>query len=351
MRSGDLLLASERQEKEQQRLIIDRSLGGNALDMAKNNKLQSNKIDIVNVGRIADTPWPGAVSADELVKSRKLSIEKIENAIDRMDDFYVVVHPGAKTRCIDGRHDPKLNETELGPQVPGGAPGAALAYRLGVDEDELARGTFSEDAKQMIGIYNRLGLNPGGHRDEHSHESDDVGCGAIDRMDYILKIMVNSNYVAEHKRVVKAIMGPMFNRDNHLHIIGSGVFVDGRSEDYFRGRESVMDYLEEKFPDSVSTLTGHHEEALIVANFVPGTTLSSNRLTEETGVQAFGYDVWRSLEMAGKILPRPDQVKERERFVAARISCTIATLMALTDGSQRLLIRLPGEAQEEAVQS
>lgn len=338
---------SEELDKEQEisRQQSLKSIGGNVLNTTSKDKLPKN-INIVEFGPIADMPWPGSVSADKLIKSGKLSVEAIERATERINEFYVKVHPNAKTRCINGRHDPGLNETELGPQVPGGAPGAALAFRLGVDKDELARGTFVDDARQMINIYNRLGLNPGGHRDEHSDGSSGVGCGALDSMDNILEIMVSSKYVAEHKRVAKTLMGPMFNRDNYLHVVGSGLIVDGRSEDYFRGRESIMDYLEEEFPGSVSTLKGSHEEALIVANFEPNTTLSSNRLTEELGVQAFGYDVWRSIEVADKILPMPDQSKDRERFLAARISCTIATLMALTDGSQRLLIRLPSNTHD-----
>ena len=95
-----------------------------------------------------------------------------------LDEYYVSVDPRAKTRCIDGRHDPALDESALGPQVPGGAPGSALAYRLGVDKDDLTRGTFTGDAEMMIEAYLRLGLSPGGHRDDA--EGDGVGCGAID---------------------------------------------------------------------------------------------------------------------------------------------------------------------------
>lgn len=45
--------------------------------------------------------------------------------------------------------------------------------------------------------------------------------------------------------------------------------------------------------------------------------------------------------MARKLLPLPDQQVDRDRFVMARVMTIIATLMALTDDSQRLLIRLP----------
>ena len=68
-------------------------------------------------------------------------------------------------------------------------------------------------------------------------------------------------------------------------------------------------------------------------------------------MQAFGYDLWRSKQMAEKLLPYPDQAVDRQRFVMARVMSTVATLMALTDGSQRLVLRLPvvAEAVENPV--
>ena len=75
---------------------------------------------IINLGRLSDKLWPGKVSAEHVfVDTLVISSE--------LDNYYVATGPDARTRCIDGRHDPALNEANLGPQVPGGAPGAALA--------------------------------------------------------------------------------------------------------------------------------------------------------------------------------------------------------------------------------
>jgi hypothetical protein len=124
--------------------------------------------------------------------------------------------------------------------------------------------------------------------------------------------------------------------------MGAAVMVNGRSEEYFKGREEIIDILEKRDKKSVTTLKGDHQECLVIINMVPHSTLSSNRFSNAfEGIQAFGYDVWRSMEMAQKILPRPDQEQDRQRFVMARVMTTVATLMALTDGSQKLLIRLP----------
>lgn len=309
----------------------------------KTTKTKSvNKTQIIDCGLLSDITWPGPVSARKLVDEGKTTDKKLAEAIARIDQFYRDVNENARTRCIDGRHDPDIDDEHLGPQVPGGAPGAALAYRLGVDKDDLTRGTFLADAEAMIGNYLRLGFAPGGHRDEHSVNQVTVGCGAIDGMDRILATMTDPNLVDDHKRVIKLLMGDLFNRDTYLRVMGAAVMVNGRSEDYFRGREEIIDILEQRDKKSVTTLEGDHQECLVLVNMMPGTTFASNSFSEEfEGVQAFGYDVWRSIQIANKLLPRPDQQQDRERFITARIMTTVATLMALTDGTQRLILRMP----------
>ncbi len=297
---------------------------------------------LIDCGLLSDIKWPGEVSASALIAAGETSKKIIDFAIIHLEDFYVPVNHGAKTRCIDGRHDPELDERNLGPQVPGGAPGAALAYRLGVDKDDLTRGTFLSDAEAMIGHYLRLGFAPGGHRDEHSLDRATAGCGAIDGMDRILATMTQKGLVDDHKRVVKILLGSAFDRDDYLRVMGAAVVVNDRSEEYFRGREEIIDILEKRSHKSVATLKGEHQECMVIVNLVPATTLSSNNFADaHDGIQAFGYDLWRSMQMATKLMPRPDQQQDRERFVMARVMSTVATLMSLTDASQRLVLRLP----------
>lgn len=304
-------------------------------------------ITAIDCGVLTDITWPGNVSAKSLINEHVTSVSKIDQAVSAINDFYVAENATAKTRCIDGRHDPDLDEAQLGPQVPGGAPGAALAYRLGVDKDDLTRGTFLSDAEAMIANFIRLGFFPGGHRDERSLHESSVGCGAIDGMDAILATMTNPELVEDHKRVVKLLLGKDFNRDAYLRVMGAAVLVNGRSKEYFRDRESIIDILEKRVPKSTATLKGTHQECIVAINLAPNTTLSSNRFAESFGIQAFGYDLWRSKDMAHKLLPLPSQEVDRERFVMARVMSTVATLMALTDGSQRLVIRVLDESSIE----
>lgn len=309
--------------------------------LTETDATSESSVKLIDLGRLSEHNWGGPVSADNLIKSGDTTRAKLDHAAAHVNDFYVAVNPKAKTRCIDGRHDPELDETNLGPQVPGGAPGAALAYRLGVDKDDLTRGTFLDDAESMIAQFIRLGFAPGGHRDENSAGKSGVGCGAIDGMDKILAAMTNPHLVEDHKRIVKSLLGGDFNRDNYLRVLGAAQVVNGRSEEYFRNRESIIDILEKRYAKSISVLKGHHKECLVIVNMVPNTTLSSNRFSEKyDGIQAFGYDLWRSRQMAERILPLPSQELDRQRFVMARIMSTISTLMALTDGSQKLIVRI-----------
>lgn len=313
------------------------------LTIDKNTKAKRAEPLLIDYGVLSDIKWPGSVSAAALIASGKTSEGALHQVVKRLNEFYVPVSQTARTRCIDGRHDPELNEKKLGAQVPGGAPGAALAYRLGVDKDNLTRGTFLVDAEEMIGRYLRLGFAPGGHRDEHSAGKTTVGCGAIDGMDVILATMIRPDLVDDHKRVVKELMGSLFDRDDYLRNMGAAAVLNGRSSEYFRDREKIIDALEKRVKNSIATLKGDHQECLVVVNLVPGTTLASNRLSDTFHVQAFGYDLWRSMQMAEKIMPRPDQSQDRKRFVMARVMSTVATLMALTDGSQRFVLRMPSD--------
>lgn len=61
----------------------------------------------ISLGRLSTRPGPGRLSATGPLDAV---------TIDRgLDDWYVPTHDRAKTRCIDGRRDPALDEALLGP--------------------------------------------------------------------------------------------------------------------------------------------------------------------------------------------------------------------------------------------
>ena len=305
-----------------------------------NNDTGEHSARIIDCGRISDNIWLGKVSKDSLLKDKVVSEKSIQLAINDLNSYYVPINSNSKVRCIDGRFDPKFDESQIGPQAPGGAPGSALAYRLGVDKEDLFKGSFLEDADAMITTYLLHNFPPGGHRDINSNGTTSVGCGAIDGMDAILATMIAPAFVEDNLSLVKLILGKRFNVDDYLHIFGAAVVINSRSKDYFKERAQIISRLESRAKDSVSVLEGSHQECLVIVNEVPHTTLATNRIAEGLqGGQAFGYDVWRTFEIAEKILPRTDQFIDRERFIMAKVMTTIATLMALTDGSLQLILR------------
>lgn len=293
------------------------------------------RVQTVFAGRSSEGRWPGAVSVPENGPGRT-------TLIDGLDDYYVPVDPGAPTRCIDGRHDPAVLETALGAQAPGGATGVALSYRLGVDRDDATRGTLLSDAHAMLSAYNRLGMTPGGHRDDGDATGGRVGCGALDGLDNVLACLLDPTLVDDHKRLVRLLLDRDFDRDHYLRILGTALVLRSRWSEYFTDRATVLDLLERNHPGSVPVLKGEHREGVVVVNLVPGTTLASNRFSaDHDQVQAFGYDLWRTQDVARALMPLPSRAVDRSRFVHARVMLTVATLMALTDGSLPLVLRLP----------
>lgn len=303
------------------------------MTIADNSDNEDKKIEFIDLGKLTLDTWPGGVVARE-------SEAQPQEIIARLNSFYVPVESHAATRCIDGRHDPKLDEQHLGPQMPGGAPGAALAYRLGVDDSDITKATFFDDAESMIDTFLRLDLAPGGHKDDQANDGR-AGCGAIDSMAAIVANMTNPQLVEDHKRLVKTLLADDFSRDDYLRVLGAALVLQSRSEEYFRDNVKVLDTLSERAPGSVSVLEGTHEEAYVLVNLVEDTTFASNRFSQEFGVQAFGYDLWRSKQLAQRLFGLSNTGLSYERFVHARVMITVATLMTLTNGSQRMLVRKP----------
>ena len=92
---------------------------------------ENSEPQIIDAGRLTGMKWPGSVSYENLIQKGLTTEEQINLAIEKINSYYVSSNPGAKTRCIDGRHDPELDEKQLGPQVPGRSAGccSCLASR------------------------------------------------------------------------------------------------------------------------------------------------------------------------------------------------------------------------------
>ena len=293
---------------------------------------------ISDLGTITNqTNWRGGISAKKMLADGFVQATTLDLAARQMDAFFVAENPRAEARCIDGRCNDNLTDDTLGAQVPGGTPGSALAYRLGVIIDDFSTGRFTDDAHSMLEQSLALGFMPGDHRDTHGHGT---GCGAIDKMDQALQALVDPMLVADNERLVRAVLGEAFDESIYMHVVGAGVILAGRADEYLQEREKSIEEIEANLQHQVMVLEGDHHECFMVLNTVPGTTFATKRFSDTfQGTQAFNYDIWRTFELAEKLFPlRADQHKKM-RFIHARVATAIATLMVLTDGSQRLLVR------------
>ena len=303
----------------------------------------SSNTGIIGAGKLSSYKWPGAISVAELINNKTYTIGQINNAKQKINNYYVKVNGSAKTRCIDGRQDPKLDSTNIGPQVPGGSLGAALAYRLGAHKEDLTKTTFLQDTNYIINKLLSFGLKPGGHRDvlNSTSQNNKVGCGALDNMEHILKTMLEPKLVNNHKCIVQNLLNNDYAGDIYLCNLGMATILNGQSERYFMDKQNALDILEKNNKSSIATLSGSHNEVFVIINYVSNTTFDSNRFSKENnGMQAFGYDIWRTKQVAELLFPEPKQATDKSNYITARVMFTVATLMALTDGSQELLYRV-----------
>lgn len=293
---------------------------------------------ISNLGTLTKQKnWRGGISAAKMAAAGLLSDDIVKEAITRLEDYYVAEDAQAEARCIDGRCCVSLPENHMGAQLPGGTPGAALAYRLGLVGDNLDIGTFTDDAHLMLERSLALGFMPGDHRDTHGHG---IGCGALDKMDAALAAMLAPELIADHKRLVSTLLGDSFSNELYMQVLGAGVVLEGRIEEYMQQREKSIEELEVSLRHPVSMLVGDHHECFVLINTAPGTTFATKRFSDDfKGVQAFNYDVWRTLEFAERLFADGSLGGSKEKFVMARVMTAVATLMVLTDGTQNLIVR------------
>ena len=281
--------------------------------------------------------WRGGISAAKMVDEGFVTTTAIDQAVAQLDKYFVSEDSRAEARCIDGRGCPVLSEDHMGAQIPGGTPGAAIAYRLELLGENLDIGNFTDDAHLMLERSLALGFVPGDHRDTHGHG---VGCGAIDKMDAALAAMLSPELIADHKRLTSALLGELFSNEIYLQVLGAGVVLEGRIDQYMQQREKSIEELEQVLEHPVAVLEGDHHECLVIINTIPSTTFATKRFSDDfIGMQAFNYDVWRTFEFAKKLYADTDISGSEERFIMARVMTAVATLMVLTDGTQRLIVR------------
>jgi hypothetical protein len=319
--------------------------------------------------------WKGRISAklSTLQERWQLSaadcLKKLEDYKDRVNDYFVETVAGVAVRCIDGR--PKqgvfsndgtdieadrriVAEEHLGPQTPGGSPGAALAHRV-AEFFSLEPGNIYEDTQDTKKRYDELALPfpVGGHDDIHA-EYPNIGCAAIDKLPEIMEHLDDEESESAVKKYAQAIVGDEWDEQQYLNVrriikqINEPEYkkrylmeVGGEYEYKHLTIEALKEetVVEDEKLENVETMVGAHKEILLIINKQAGTTFHRDLFCLDTGneAQVFNYDYWQSRDRANALYG--DNEDARKRFLIFRAMYAVSTAMILTDGSLQLGVR------------
>jgi hypothetical protein len=320
--------------------------------------------------------WRGKISAKLSVIRKRFELQSDEEAREKLEElkqrvgfFYVTAGLKAVVRCIDGRGEEgsPSDKTNLGPQVPGGTAVTSLGYRFAKWKDIKPETTIESDVEEYRSLLTKLGLDyiPGGHEDESNAEHpENTGCGAIDKMLEILKVMgeYDIDDQGARKYLVRdyawEIAKPYMEKEGFEKAFeGIQVMLQTLNETHFndryfqkeestgstRFRSGILNKVKEGGrqlgKNTVERLSGEHNEVFLMVNYVTGETFDRDGFSSETGgkAQAFNYDVWVIAQRAQNVFP--DDAEKQRTFILTNIMYAIGTAMVLTDGSLELGIR------------
>ncbi len=300
--------------------------------------------------------WSGGISLDKL----RLDRDKFFRLKEVVDSYFVPVDSEGSIRCIDGRwhvgtadrQREDIATDKLGPQTPGGSPGAALAFRLANFRFKGNGGKkLTDDMLYATLQYNEQGLPfpVGTHEDDHA-EDPFTGCGAIDRLPEILEKMSDEEAQPIIHQYVRAIVGADYDDGAYekvVHRVQSMLkpkfqasYLEQRPDGEYDYRKKTLEATRHHGGHEVcEVMEGQHKEAVLVVNMQAGETFHRDLLCFdiENEAQVFNYDYWASVERANALYG--DKEFRRQKFLIARAMYAVATAMVLTDGSLELGIR------------
>lgn len=334
--------------------------------MTSQKEIYSSPAEIAWAGRLdggmPDSKiWTGKISAEQAILEHRtgLTTEQLARTLAELkihlNEDYVNVDPEAAVRCIDGRvAGEDQSDPKLGPQVPGGTPAAVISYRLARFEDLKASSTLIDDLLELHNMYEDLGLpnTRGAHTDEYSDnpDSSNTGCGAIDKMLYILGAVGDEKNRALIYDYAKAVTGDTFDDATFESIINKintlikpaikhPYFMKDKSGDYQYKKLAVDSTMVlGQGEESVEKLLGNHNEAFLVVSMRAGETFNRDKFAgrSDNKIQAFNYDAWHTAARAEALFAEEQRQKD---FTVSRAMYAVATAMVLTDGSLELGIR------------
>ncbi len=217
--------------------------------------------------------------------------------------------------------------------------GAGVAMGA-ADEIGSGRAVGTSLKATFFGAIDRLksvGLNFGGHTDEHAH-GPNCGCGAIDKAPQIVQNAIK--YEAEIRGSIRALG---MDDDGLDSIFANYRAFDGTDPQYeeYQGA-NIMDAIQ---GDGKVTkrLEGDHKEFFIVLNTVSGKTVDQEAIRAATGgkLQTFAVDVWRLQEIAQKL--HPENPAAQHQAFLSKLVYTLSVGATLTKGDLPVYVISPDQ--------
>lgn len=290
------------------------------------------------------------ISLKTRIQKKEITSEQVEENISHLGEYFIPTTPGARKRCVDGSTsagyddtDPRLFSQPLGPQIQGGSLDEAVAQRLikGFAPSEQAV-TFLDDLRVVAANRPKASIyTEGGHTDDKVEADQQqtavkTGCGALDGQTRKLQRYTEPETAAVISGTAASVLSlaniqPAPDSFENLQVRIAEL---ASRPGYFQARpHDVLQVLKGLNPTGIEKVVRPHAEVSVTINFVPNTTFHRDHYNARTDslIQNFNLDAWAIIEEYG------------EEYGYALVADAVATLMDLTDGSLRLLARLPHE--------
>jgi hypothetical protein len=302
----------------------------------------SISMDFNTLTVVTNTTEPLAVGTGNI--HTDVTQEQAERLVSQVEVYLKQVAEDAPGCCIDGRkckHNLDGSPAELRPSVAGGPlitayAAAELVGWFGEDDDS----TLEERLDVVKNVLETNGVKLGAHVDEKAVANDyknpetgakATGCGADDKAPAIIAAIYDNDETVQ--KLTGAVL-PTF--DEKAMAFTSKEKVTARFASW--DPKMVLDASTSEDRDNVEVLEKSHEEALVVFNYVEGTTIDRDALVEATGRQVFCVDMWYINKLARALASGPDPDEQYVRLQHAMTAYQIGTYLSLCDGTQRAVL-------------
>lgn len=281
----------------------------------------------------------GTIEPAPRVASGDIEAAKVGDLAERLtgDEFFTETPESTPSACVDGR-----SEADGTSANTLNAAGGTFSAVVG---DILTTGTYLRSgsdtaATHAIAVYSFLrqaGYAVGGHDADHA-TGEGCGCGAEDKFKDLLDfIHAEGAAVRDVVGGIASALGIDIPDELHDHIVSRAglLSTSGYVSTGSQLRAAFVDATGDK--NAVRTLTGPHNEVVLVVNLDAGVTLDRARIRAEFGdkYQAFNVDV-PALQAAAKALSLTPE--EANAKLIAMLYYNVATAAVLGGKSMRVVV-------------